>query len=159
MFIPPPEVSRVTCHLSHVTCHVSHVPCHLSHVTFFFFFTKWWILLVGGLLSTGPTPPIFLCLYDNTHQTPEKVYEFFAGNRNKPKQLWQVFLERSLIMHRQVENIWWYELKIDLENATRIFTASDWTVSGSTLNLKIDIHSSFFLLHQIYYYYFVCWNM
>ena len=31
---PPPNISRVMCHVSRVTCHVSHVTCHI----FFFFF-------------------------------------------------------------------------------------------------------------------------
>ena len=58
----PPNVSRVTCHMSCVTCHMLRVTCHMSRVTchvslflFFSFFlrTKWWSLSVEGLSSTG----------------------------------------------------------------------------------------------------------
>ena len=43
MFTPPPNVSRVMCHLSFVTCHVSHVMFF-----FFFFFLDKVVKLIGG---------------------------------------------------------------------------------------------------------------
>ena len=55
----PPNMSRVTCHVSHVACHVSHF------FFFFFFWTKWWSLSVEGLSSTG---------------LPRLVYEY-SGSR------------------------------------------------------------------------------
>ena len=41
--VNPPNMSRVTCHVSHVTSH-------------FFFLTQWQSLSVEGMLSMGPTP-------------------------------------------------------------------------------------------------------
>ena len=51
----PPNVSRVTCHVSCATCHVSHVTCHI-----FFLLTKWWSLSGEGLSSTELPRLVFL---------------------------------------------------------------------------------------------------
>ena len=57
----PHNMSQVTCCMSRVMCHVSHVTCCMSCVTCHVLcVTKCWSLLVEGLLSTGPTPSIFV---------------------------------------------------------------------------------------------------
>ena len=52
--LTPPNMSRVTCHVSLVTCHKSHV-----FFLFFFYLIKCRSLSMEGLLSMGPTPSSF----------------------------------------------------------------------------------------------------
>ena len=74
----PPNVSRVTCHMSH----------YYYYLLFIYFFrTKWWSLSVEGLLSTGPTTPSFLtdsvytgvCDLFETGQQHKRLLEILIG--------------------------------------------------------------------------------
>ena len=93
MVTPPPNMLRVTCHVSRVTCHVSGVTCQVSHVTFFFGeANRWRVCYQRGLPRLVCYVLLIFIRDDSYNLTLHKVHSMTSINN-----FYKVYLHPNIV--------------------------------------------------------------